>query len=105
MPGAEDAEPEEGAVDGGPPPPSRPGSEPSPDVLAAFAAAGPPSPLSGGEGRAWRAADLVLKPCDDPVEWTWLAEHLPTVRTDAVRWRRRFPRSTGRGSSTAGAPN
>ena len=79
MPGAEDAEPEEGAVDGGPPPPSRPGSEPSPDVLAAFAAAGPPSPLSGGEGRAWRAADLVLMPCDDPVEWTWLAEHLPRI--------------------------
>src|SRR2546428_199679 len=68
MPGAEDAEPEEGAVDGGPPPPSRPGSEPSPDVLAAFAAAGPPSPLSGGEGRQWRAADPVLTPCREPAQ-------------------------------------
>jgi uncharacterized protein (TIGR02569 family) len=85
MPGAEDAEPEEGAVDGGPPPPSRPASEPPAEVLGRFAATGPPSPLPGGEGRSWRAGDLVLKPCDDPIEWTWLAEHLPTVRSDAVR--------------------
>jgi uncharacterized protein (TIGR02569 family) len=75
-------EPEEGAVDGGPPPPSRSGSEPPLEVLARFAAPGPPSPLAGGEGRAWRAGDLVLKPCDDPIEWEWLAEHVPTVRTD-----------------------
>ena len=72
-------------MDGGPPPPSRPGSAPPLQVLASFAAAGPPVPLAGGEGRAWRAGDLVLKPCDDPVEWVWLAEHLPTVRTDALR--------------------
>jgi uncharacterized protein (TIGR02569 family) len=85
MPAEENAEPDEGAVDGGPPPPSRLGSAPPPEVLARFAAAGPPSPISGGEGRSWRAGDLVLKPCDDLVEWVWLAEHLPTVRTDAVR--------------------
>ena len=42
-------------------------------------------PLSGGEGVAVRAGDLVLKPCDDPVEWAWLGEVLPTVPEDGFR--------------------
>jgi uncharacterized protein (TIGR02569 family) len=27
----------------------------------------------------------VLKPCDDPVEWRWMAEHLPGVKQDGFR--------------------
>ena len=46
---------------------------------------GAPEALAGGEGRSWRAADLVVKPCDDAVEWAWLGEHLPTVREDGFR--------------------
>jgi uncharacterized protein (TIGR02569 family) len=42
-------------------------------------------PLSGGEGRAWRVGDLVLKPCSDPDEWTWLATVLPAIAQDGFR--------------------
>jgi uncharacterized protein (TIGR02569 family) len=51
----------------------------------AFGVDGDPVPLSGGEGRAWRVGDLVLKPTDDPAEWAWLGEVLPTIRTDGFR--------------------
>ncbi len=41
--------------------------------------------LPGGEGRAWRIGDLVLKPCDDPAEWTWLAAVLPSIEQVGFR--------------------
>jgi len=58
---------------------------PTPAACAAFGASGEPKPLSGGEGRAWRVGDLVLKPCSDPDEWTWLATVLPTIPQDGFR--------------------
>ena len=42
-------------------------------------------PLEGGEGRSWRAGDIVLKPCDDVVEWAWLGECLPRVHQEGFR--------------------
>jgi len=41
--------------------------------------------LGGGEGRAWRAGDVVLKPCDDEPEWAWLGEVLPSVPQEGFR--------------------
>lgn len=54
-------------------------------MLEAFGVAGVPVPLGGGEGRAWRAGDVVLKPCDDAAEWGWLARVLPTVPQEGFR--------------------
>lgn len=59
--------------------------QPSRLVVDAFGASGDPSPLGGGEGRAWRVGELVLKPCADPIEWTWLASVLPTIPQDGFR--------------------
>jgi uncharacterized protein (TIGR02569 family) len=58
---------------------------PTPAACAAFGASGEALPLSGGNGRAWRVGDLVLKPCSDPDEWTWLATVLPEIRQDGFR--------------------
>jgi uncharacterized protein (TIGR02569 family) len=55
------------------------------EVLDAFGVAGAATPLEGGEGRSWRAGDLVLKPCDDVVEWAWLGEALPSVHQEGFR--------------------
>ena len=55
------------------------------EVLDSFGVTGPPTLLEGGEGRSWRAGDLVLKPCDDVVEWTWLGECLPKVDQEGFR--------------------
>ncbi len=72
-------------------------SAPSPDVLDAFGVGGfDLVPLSGGEGKALRAGDLVLKPCDDPVEWTWLGHVLPTLRPDGFRLALPIPTPDGR---------
>jgi len=54
-------------------------------VLAAFGATGDPVALGGGGGRAWRAGDVVLKPCNDEAEWAWLGEVLPTIAQDGFR--------------------
>lgn len=58
---------------------------PSNRVLDAFGMTGTPVRLRGGEGRAWLVGDAVLKPSERPVEWNWLAEHLPTVRQEGFR--------------------
>ena len=54
-------------------------------MLDAFGVTGEPVALGGGEGRCWRVADLVLKPCDDEAEWEWLAAVLPAVAQDGFR--------------------
>lgn len=46
---------------------------PGPEVLAAFGATAEPVSLPGGEGRAWRAGDIVLKPAGDPRSARWTA--------------------------------
>jgi hypothetical protein len=43
-------------------------------VLASFGAAAEPVSLPGGEGTAWRAGDIVLKPAGDPRAADWTAE-------------------------------
>jgi uncharacterized protein (TIGR02569 family) len=48
--------------------------EPPPEVLAAFGVTGLGESLAGGQGTAWRAGDLVLKPLDvsmsvEELEW------------------------------------
>ena len=58
---------------------------PPPAVLDAFGAIGEPVALGGGEGRCWRVADIVLKPCEHEAEWTWLAAVLPAVAQDGFR--------------------
>jgi hypothetical protein len=47
---------------------------PSADVRAAFGAMGVPVLETGGQGRTWRVGDLILKPCDEPVEAAWTAD-------------------------------
>lgn len=53
-------------------------------------------PLGGGTDLAWRAGNRVLKPCYDPVEWRWMAEHLPGVRQDGFRLALPLPARDGR---------
>jgi hypothetical protein len=47
---------------------------PAPDVLAAFGTHADPVPLPGGEGTAWRAGEVVLKPAGDPRVARWTAD-------------------------------
>jgi uncharacterized protein (TIGR02569 family) len=47
---------------------------PGPEVLATFGASADPVPLSGGEGTAWRAGEIVLKPAGDPQVARWMAD-------------------------------
>ena len=48
---------------------------PGPEVLAAFGLAGShPEPLAGGQGRAWQAGSVILKPVDNQTEAEWVAE-------------------------------
>ena len=46
---------------------------PDPGVLAAFGARANAVPLPGGEGTAWRAGQVVLKPAGDPRVARWTA--------------------------------
>jgi hypothetical protein len=46
---------------------------PGPEVLACFGASADPVPLPGGEGTAWRAGEVVLKPAGDPRVARWTA--------------------------------
>lgn len=62
--------------------------EPPPHVLAAFGASTPAEPLAGGQGTAWRSADLVFKPLDWSMsleELEWQGKLLDAVREDDVR--------------------
>ena len=47
---------------------------PSPAVLAAFGASAGPVPLPGGQGQAWRAGPIVLKPAGPPPATRWTAD-------------------------------
>ncbi len=54
--------------------------------MDAFGGDWPPEPLPGGEGRAWRAGTVVLKPLDRSVETLeWQAAVLGRTRCDDVR--------------------
>jgi uncharacterized protein (TIGR02569 family) len=59
---------------------------PSAEVLAAFGVGGRLQRLSGGQGTAWRAGEVVLKPLDMPIEeLAWQAELLRGVACDGFR--------------------
>src|SRR4029077_15020080 len=47
---------------------------PGPEVLASFGASADPVSLPGGEGTAWRAGEVVLKPVGDPRVARWAAD-------------------------------
>lgn len=56
---------------------------PPPHVQSAFGCRRPPFPLAGGQGEAYQCGDIVLKPCRDAVEASWIAEvHLDIDRTE-----------------------
>lgn len=67
-------------------------------VLSAFGLHGPPVPLSGGQGTAWRAGDAVLKPAQADSFLRWQGDLLarldrrddlrvsPPLRTRTGRW-------------------
>ncbi len=59
---------------------------PTPEVLAAFGARAKAVPLPGGQGRTWRAGEIVLKPCGLAAEAAWVAETLTQV-SDTTRFR------------------
>jgi uncharacterized protein (TIGR02569 family) len=55
-------------------------------VLAAFAVSGRPERLAGGQGTAWRAGDVVLKPLDMSHEaLRWQSEVLGSIETAGLR--------------------
>lgn len=55
-------------------------------VLSAFAVTGRPERLAGGQGTAWRAGDVVLKPLDMSIEaLRWQSEVLGWVDTAGFR--------------------
>lgn len=59
---------------------------PPPMVLSEFGAAPAASPLRGGQGTAWRAGEVVLKPLDmSPAALEWQAEVLASISSDGVR--------------------
>jgi hypothetical protein len=47
---------------------------PGPEVLASFGTSADPVSLPGGEGTAWRAGEVVLKPAGDPRVARWAAD-------------------------------
>jgi hypothetical protein len=77
---------------------------PGPEVIAAFGVRADPVSLPGGEGTAWQAGRIVLKPAGDPrvARWTGdlyntLAERprpgfrVPRPVSDQVAWGDRDP--------------
>ena len=57
---------------------------PGPEVLASFGTSADPVSLPGGEGTAWRAGEVVLKPAGDPRVACWTADlyHELAIRRD-----------------------
>jgi uncharacterized protein (TIGR02569 family) len=73
-----------------------PTARPSEGVLEAFGLGDALLRRHGGQGRAWLVDGVVLKPCEEPEEWRWLAEHLPHARTEGFRLARAIPAADGR---------
>ncbi|MCW2637524.1 MAG: hypothetical protein JWQ99_3891 [Blastococcus sp.] len=65
-------------------------------VLTAFGIRGSTAErLGGGQGRAWTAGGLILKPVDDAVETLWVAEVLSGLAEDGFRINRPVPAAAG----------
>lgn len=60
-------------------------AKPSDEVLGAFGVDAPVQALPGGQGSAWHAGGVVLKPVDDPAEAAWTSELLSRVEPDGFR--------------------
>ena len=78
---------------------------PDPGVLASFGGHAEPVPLPGGEGTAWRAGEVVLKPAGDPRVARWTAglyRDLADHRDQGFRVPR--PLSAASGDWVAGNP-
>jgi uncharacterized protein (TIGR02569 family) len=72
-------------------------TDPPEHVRVAFGVvAATPQHLPGGQGRAWRCGDAVLKPVDDAAEASWLASTLEQLRVDGIRVARPIRSSDGR---------
>jgi Phosphotransferase enzyme family len=76
---------------------------PAPEVLASFGASADPVSLPGGEGTAWRAGEVVLKPAGDPRVARWTADlyHALAIR-QAPGFRVPRPLRTVAGDGAAG---
>jgi uncharacterized protein (TIGR02569 family) len=77
---------------------------PGPEVLASFGASTDPVSLPGGEGTAWRAGEVVLKPAGDPQVARWTADlyHELAIRRDPGF---RVPRPLRTGAGDGGVGN
>jgi uncharacterized protein (TIGR02569 family) len=77
---------------------SRRTAEPPPEhVRAGFGvAAQRPELLDGGQGRAWRCGEIVLKPVHDTAESSWLASTFESIQVPGVRLPRPVRSSDGR---------
>jgi uncharacterized protein (TIGR02569 family) len=70
-------------------------------VIEAFGSAGRPEPIAAGQGTAYRAGDLVLKPAEGLASATWLAEaHAMLPESPLVRFAR--PVQSGDGAWVCG---
>jgi uncharacterized protein (TIGR02569 family) len=75
--------------------PQRPGGVPE-EVLIAFGLAGvAPARLSGGQGTAWRAGPVVLKPVDSVRDGRWFADVYDTLTGPGFRVPRPVRAATG----------
>ncbi len=78
-----------------------PPAPPPPEVAAAFGCQGRLVPVDGGQGMAWRAGPIFLKPTSAPEETCWRAEVLAGLPTNAG-FRVARPAITGNGDWVAG---
>ncbi len=77
--------------------PVGPSSQRPPEhVLRAFGTSGTPERLDGGQGRAWRSDNIVLKPVSEPAEASWLANSFEQLQVPGVRLARPVRSSDGR---------
>ena len=58
---------------------------PPKEVLTAFGTCSSPERLPGGQGQAFRAGDLILKPAKDDEQTNWLAGLLEILRCEGFR--------------------
>ncbi|MBU1119316.1 phosphotransferase [Patescibacteria group bacterium] len=60
-------------------------SIPSQDTMKAFGVSGEPVLLTGGQGTSYRVGDVVLKPTNDSVEASWIADINNNLASDEFR--------------------
>jgi uncharacterized protein (TIGR02569 family) len=58
---------------------------PNQDIIKAFGISGEPTPLAGGQGTSFRVGDVVLKPTNNAVEASWVADIFGSIFSDNFR--------------------